>query len=414
MRDAANTGRRTATVNLQAEKRTQPHPLFVLIWRSPVPMFLKRPGISSWKPQRSARSNDETPTKMSSNTACGIDTRARKRKRHDGDTQEAIPGLLDDIVVTHVLRSENLDDPAELARLRVVSRGMRNAVAATGRRFVEMDVFHAVKFGCFGTLKRLLRENDPYCASICAEAAKRGHLEMLQWARANGCPWHEGTCWQAALAGRLEVLQWARANGCPWNEVACAHAALGGHLEVLQWARANGAPWDDWTCTRAASGGHLEVLPWARANGCRWNALTCLYAAKVGHLEVLQWARANGCEWDEQTCSDAAKNGHLEVLQWARANGCPWDEKTCAMAARKGHLQVLQWARANGCPWCEKTCEYAARKWQFQVLKWAIENGCPCAKETREMAENAELVDVSEAVSGDETSGDESSWVSDW
>jgi hypothetical protein len=48
------------------------------------------------------------------------------------------------------------------------------------------------------------------------------------------------------------------------------------------------------------------------------------------------------------------------------------------------------------------------------VLKWAIENGCPCAKETREMAENAGLVDVSQAVSGDETSGDESSWVSDW
>ena len=304
VRDAANTGRRTATVNLQAEKRTQPHPLFVLIWRSPVPMFLKRPGISSWKPQRSARSNDETPTKMSSNTACGIDTRARKRKRHDGDTQEAIPGLLDDIVVTHVLRSENLDDPAELARLRVVSRGMRNAVAATGRRFVEMDVFHAVKFGCFGTLKRLLRENDPYCASICAEAAKRGHLEMLQWARANGCPWHEGTCWQAALAGRLEVLQWARANGCPWNEAACAHAALGGHLEVLQWARTNGCPWDDWTCTRAAEGGYLEVLQWARANGCPWNALTCLYAAKAGHLEVLQWARANGCEWDELGCGE--------------------------------------------------------------------------------------------------------------
>ena len=24
----------------------------------------------------------------------------------------------------------------------------------------------------------------------------------------------------------------------------CAVAAEGGHLEVLQWARANGAPWD--------------------------------------------------------------------------------------------------------------------------------------------------------------------------
>tara|TARA_B110000261_G_scaffold66578_1_gene78045 strand:+ start:3541 stop:3741 length:201 start_codon:yes stop_codon:yes gene_type:complete len=28
------------------------------------------------------------------------------------DAQDAIPGLLDDIVVTHVLRSENFDDPA--------------------------------------------------------------------------------------------------------------------------------------------------------------------------------------------------------------------------------------------------------------------------------------------------------------
>ena len=162
VRDAANTGRRTATVNLQAEKRTQPHPLFVLIWRSPVPMFLKRPGISSWKPQRSARSNDETPTKMSSNTACGIDTRARKRKRHDGDTQEAIPGLLDDIVVTHALRSENFgDDPAELARLCVVSPAMRDAVAATGHRTEEVDMFDAAKIGCLASVKRLLRRRSP-------------------------------------------------------------------------------------------------------------------------------------------------------------------------------------------------------------------------------------------------------------
>ena len=304
MRDAANTGRRTATVNLQAEKRTQPHPLFVLIWRSPVPMFLKRPGISSWKPQRSARSNDETPTKMSSNTACGIDTRARKRKRHDGDTQEAIPGLLDDIVVTHVLRSENLDDPAELARLRVVSRGMRNAVAATGRRFVEMDVFHAVKFGCFGTLKRLLRENDPYCASICAEAAKRGHLEMLQWARANGCPWHEGTCWQAALAGRLEVLQWLHANGCPWDEDTCSWAAQYGHLELLQWARANGCPWNEKTCAGAAEGGHLEVLQWLRADGCPWDWRTLVEAANWGHDAILEWAEAKGAPAEASDSED--------------------------------------------------------------------------------------------------------------
>ena len=32
----------------------------------------------------------------------------------------------------------------------------------------------------------------------------------------------------------------ARVNGCPWSEWTCAWAAEGGHLEVLQWLRANG------------------------------------------------------------------------------------------------------------------------------------------------------------------------------
>jgi len=41
------------------------------------------------------------------------------------------------------------------------------------------------------------------------------------------------------------VLQWARANGCPWDEETCAFATIGGHLEVLQWLHANGCPWNE-------------------------------------------------------------------------------------------------------------------------------------------------------------------------
>ena len=73
-------------------------------------------------------------------------------------------------------------------------------------------------------------------------------------------------------AGHIEVLQWLRANGCPWDERTCVLAALGGHLPVL---RANGCPWDLWTCAKAANSGHLEVLQWARANGCPWDERTC-------------------------------------------------------------------------------------------------------------------------------------------
>jgi hypothetical protein len=176
------------------------------------------------------------------------------------DAQDAIPGLLDDIVVTHVLRSEHFGDPADLARLPAVSRAMRDAVAATGLRFKELGEKRAAELGCFSALRQV-----------------------------------------AARVGNLEKLKLLRANGCPWNAQTCANAAGGGHLDVLQWARANGCPWDKWTCAFAAKGGHLEMLQWARANGCPWNAQTCANAAGGGHLDVLQWARANGCPWDKWT-----------------------------------------------------------------------------------------------------------------
>src|SRR5580658_9215216 len=67
-----------------------------------------------------------------------------------------------------------------------------------------------------------------------------------------------------------------------------------GYLNIIQWARENGCDWDSSTCSDAARGDHLEVLKWARGNGCDWNSLTCSYAAQGGYLEVLKWARENG------------------------------------------------------------------------------------------------------------------------
>jgi hypothetical protein len=49
-------------------------------------------------------------------------------------------------------------------------------------------------------------------------------------------------------------------NECDWSEMTCEYAALKGHLAVLQWARANGCPWDKNTCSYAAMRGHMAVL----------------------------------------------------------------------------------------------------------------------------------------------------------
>jgi hypothetical protein len=102
------------------------------------------------------------------------------------------------------------------------------------------------------------RESCSWDQYTSAEAAKNGHLELLRWMRANGCPLGERTCSDAAQAGHLEVLQWLRANGCPWDEHTCMCAAAYDRLEVLKWARANGCPWCRWTRGKAMSLGYVE------------------------------------------------------------------------------------------------------------------------------------------------------------
>ena len=182
---------------------------------------------------------------------------------------EAIPRLPDHVVVEHVLRSENFDDPADLARLPAVSRAMRDAVEATGLEFEELGDRRALELECLSALKRLQGGGRLSCQEyLCEAAAGSGQLEELKVLRENGWPWDKDTCWRAATGGHLEALQWLRANGCPWDEQTCYMAARGGHLEMLQWARANGCPWDHHTLGNARRLGHLELVNWAIANGC--------------------------------------------------------------------------------------------------------------------------------------------------
>ena len=251
----------------------------------------------------------------------------------------------------------------------------------------EFPSRNAFEYAALGGHLKVLQwaraQGCPWDRMTCDSAAEGGHLKVLQWARAQGCPWDWTTCYKAAREGHLEVLQWAREQGCPWEEEdICSCAAQGGHLKVLQWAREQGCPWDQETCSVAAGGGHLKVLQWARARGCPWYKDTCARAAHGGHLKVLQWARAQQCPWDDMTCTYAAQRGHLKVLQWAVEQGCPWDKRTiCTHAADGGDLKVLQWARAQGCPWGEYTCYGPAIAGHLKVLQWLREQGCPWDKE---------------------------------
>ena len=142
---------------------------------------------------------------MSSNGARGMFDRltlspTTAKAARTPSTQEAIPGLPKDVVVTHVLGA--IDDPNYLAHLLAVCPAMREAVDATGRQVEEVSNEKAAELGYLSTLKSKLRRgcltlsnelwgdeirvvrvadmNDDYDKDLCRSAAQGGQLEVLR------------------------------------------------------------------------------------------------------------------------------------------------------------------------------------------------------------------------------------------
>jgi hypothetical protein len=127
---------------------------------------------------------------MTSDTSTDDDTRV--------DTAAAQGGFsslfLTAISTTHILRSDFLPEPGDLGRLRAVSRGMRDAVDATGREIKKLSDDEALDLGYVSLLK------DRHSRGLlpayryhypCTAAARNGDLQELKALRADEWPWNE-------------------------------------------------------------------------------------------------------------------------------------------------------------------------------------------------------------------------------
>ena len=239
---------------------------------------------------------------------------------------------------------------------------------------------------------------------MCELLALAGNLTALQWARRSNSqpiihylpdqsqpqkrsrvapllPWNARTCSNAVAGGHLELLKWAREQGCPVNQHVCIHKAIEcGHLDVLRWLHHNQKftiPKD--ACLIAASRGHLDMLKWLHEyqHYCRLDERSCTMAASRGHLRVLKWLNDKNCPLCEETCAYAILGGDLEVLQWLHEQNCPWDQRCCIRAAANGSLNILQWLCDVGyvCDY-DEMCATAAHYGHFHVLNWLREQKC--------------------------------------
>jgi len=171
---------------------------------------------------RDAHTTRNFPFTMTSVTR--VDTAAARKD---------ISSLPLEVISTHILKSEFLQETADLGRLHAVSKGMRDAVDATGREIKKLSDWEAVDLGYVSLLKaRHTRGVLKDECLTCAAAARNGDLEELKALRAEKFPWDDETCTHAAPHGHLDVLKWVRANGCTWDRHTRELAALKGCFET--------------------------------------------------------------------------------------------------------------------------------------------------------------------------------------
>ena len=117
-----------------------------------------------------------------------------------------------------------------------------------------------------------------------------------------------------------------------WTSKTCSAAARAGHLDVLQFARAQDCRWRYEVLSEAAAcRNNVAMLEWMCENECELNPEACTTAAYNGQLGNLQYLRSVGVDWDDKVCEVAAIRGHLQVLRWAYDNGCPWTFRDAAL-----------------------------------------------------------------------------------
>jgi len=273
--------------------------------------------------------------------------------------------------------------------------------------------------------------------------ALHGYKDLLRWGLENlvSFSWDAYTCSNAAKNGNLELLKWARAQGCPWNGTTLLHACAEGHLEVVQWALDNHCDCDFATALHVmAKHGHFHVLDYFYEKKFWtvkdvediffWGIFggqTKMYAylrGKVdseylhpaweiietdistfrnytgdfprgffpvvclsGRLDILEDAENRKLDRTEvhsfSLFQNAVIGGRLDVIKWLVERDSSFNAENIWEIGGKpalfGLLEVLKYAVDEfACDWPkEVTCLCAALSGQLEVLTWAVARGLP-------------------------------------
>jgi type IV secretory pathway protease TraF len=182
-------------------------------------------------------------------------------------------------------------------------------------------------------------------------AGKYANIDTLRAAHDLGMRFAEYTMHGAAHCNDLAVLKFLYYQQCPSTTAVCHAAAKRGYLEMLQWAVESQMPWHRLLLPReAAASGNVEVAAWVlQLDGVRLDARVMHAAAEREHRTMCEYLHTQQCPWDASSCNAAAERGHLTTLRYLIEHGCPYTPQVvCLMAAGGGCVEVLQYLQSAG------------------------------------------------------------------
>jgi hypothetical protein len=192
---------------------------------------------------------------------------------------------------------------------------------------------------------------DDYTYAVCVGAAEAGQLNSMKYLFGRGLAWDSANYMTlAAKRGHVDVVQFLHSKGCSFYDEGIdsgLHAARGGSVAVLALTQASNP-------VQFAAGDSLR------------NMLYC--CMRLHHLAAAQWLREQRAPWPDKLWfqddyddldTHAIQTCGLEMLQWAVAAGCPygtdWPFGTCNELRVCGYTAEVDWMHANGCP-CGDDC----------------------------------------------------------
>lgn len=260
-------------------------------------------------------------------------------------------------------------------------------------------VINAAKGGQLDLVKEYVKYYNNY-GVIAYSGAKGGHMNVIEYALANGPVNYQEIADGAAKHGYLDIVKFAVSKGANnFNSIAIV-AAIYGHIEILKYALENGANDIKKILLSSIEHGRLNCVKYIIKKKLYEDLKkAALTAAKYGKLNIVKYIVKKGYKDFNNIAFIGAVYKFLDIVEYAVDNGavvsdellnfCRSDEirrylikknkklanDLAIIAARENKLDLMKYAIENGADHYQFYSITASKSGNIPILKYLIDNG---------------------------------------